>query len=151
MTAGKYIFGDPWIGVARLVQTSDRVQQHHAVIGELIAATAKKCVVVVEPDMLKHADRNDSVEASPAVSIILHLERNSIAELSLGGPATSRCYLFFGQADARYMTGSGNLNEIKREPSPTTADLEYSLSTANDQLGGDMTLLRELRCLERGG
>src|SRR3984893_12529772 len=134
MTAGKYIFGDSRIGVARFVQTTDRVQQHYTVISELIAATAKKCVVEVEPDMLKHANRNDPVEASPAVSIILYLERNSIAELSLGGPATSRCYLFFGQADARYMTGSGNLNEIKSEPSPTTADLEYPLSAATINL-----------------
>src|ERR1700681_3103713 len=132
MTAGKYIFGDPRIGVARFIQASDRVQQHYTVISELIAATAKKCVVVVDPHMLKHANRNDSVEASPTVSIILHLERNSIAEPSLGSPATSRCYLFFGQADARYMTGSGDLNEIKSEPSPATADLQHPLSVADD-------------------
>ena len=45
---------------------ADRVQQHHAVVGEQLGAVAEEGVVVADADMLEHADRDDAVEVSPA-------------------------------------------------------------------------------------
>jgi hypothetical protein len=50
------------------------VQRHHTVVGVQLRALAKERVVMIDADMLEHADRNDAVEPIGEVPIALQLE-----------------------------------------------------------------------------
>ena len=62
----------------RPFRAADRMQQHHAVVGEQLGAFAEEGVVVIDADMLEHADRNDAVERSLHVAIVLQLEARAL-------------------------------------------------------------------------
>ena len=71
VAAGEDVFGDPRIGDAGAFRAADRVQQHHAVVGEQFGALAEERVVVTDADMLEHADRDDAVETLRDVAVVL--------------------------------------------------------------------------------
>ena len=74
VAAGEDVFGDPRIGDAGPFGAADRMQQHHAVVGEQVGAFAEERVVVADADMLEHADRDDAVEPLRDVAVVLQAE-----------------------------------------------------------------------------
>ena len=56
IAAGEDVLGDPRIGCAGPRRTADRMQHHHAVLGEDVGAFGEVGIVEVDADMLEHAD-----------------------------------------------------------------------------------------------
>jgi hypothetical protein len=57
---------------------TDRVQQHHAVIGQAIAALRKETSIERRADILEHADRDDPVKPPLDTAVVEQLEPDAI-------------------------------------------------------------------------
>src|SRR3546814_1483044 len=80
--SGEDIFACPRVGHAGLVQSPDRVEQHHAVLIQQIMAMAEKFAILWRAHMFEHADRHNPVEMSPHVAIIDQFELDMIVDAS---------------------------------------------------------------------
>src|SRR3546814_16195221 len=70
----------PRVGQAGVVQSPDRVEQHHAVLIQQIMAMAEKFAILWRAHMFEHADRHNPVEMSPHVAIIDQFELDMIVD-----------------------------------------------------------------------
>ena len=123
VAAGEDVLRDPGVGDRGSFRPADRMQQHHAVVGEQVMALAEESVVVADADMLEHADRDDPVEFLRHVAIVLQPERDAVREAFFGCAPRCECVLLLGQGDAGDV-GVQQLGEIEREPAPAAADVE---------------------------
>src|SRR5262249_30255310 len=80
VAAREDVFGNPGIGIAGAVGSSDRMQNDDAIIGDQPCAFAKEGVVESHPDMLEHANRHDSVESSTQIAVVFETERRAIGQ-----------------------------------------------------------------------
>jgi hypothetical protein len=71
VAAGKDVLRDPRIGDVGTFRSSDRMQQHHAVVVEQSVAFAKESIVKADANMLEHADRDDAIEFLLHIAIVL--------------------------------------------------------------------------------
>jgi hypothetical protein len=83
------------------------MQNGDAVVGEQVANLAEEGVVVVDPDMLEHADRDDPVKAAGLVAIVLELETDAPAAAGLPSPCLARPKLLARERDAEHLTIRG--------------------------------------------
>ncbi len=123
------------------------MQDHHAIVAEQLGAFVEKAAIVIDADMLEHADRDDPVEAGVKVPVILQTEFHRIGQAAFDGAATRQLELFLGQRDAGDV-GAAKFGKIKPEPAPAAADVENALPCRDLQLGRKMPLLRELCIVE---
>ena len=98
--------------------------------------------------MLEHAHGHDAVEGSAHLAIVLQAEIGDGARPFLRRPPARYCQLSLRQGDAGDAR-AGDLRQIEREPAPAAADIEHPLPGPDQQLGGDVAALGELRIVER--
>ena len=122
------------------------MQQHHAIIGEQLGASLEKCVVVVDADMLEHADRDDAVERAVDVAIILQHEFCRTRQTSFFRPCIRDLQLLGGEGDAGDI-GAYGLCEIDAKAAPAAADVENAQVAIDQELRGDVALLSKLGVL----
>ena len=84
VAAGENIFRDPGAGDVGSFRAADRMQHHHALVGEQLRALLEERVVVIDANMLKHADRHNAVEGTGDIAIILQPEAGAIFEPFFG-------------------------------------------------------------------
>src|SRR5450631_3522414 len=98
-------------------------------------------------DMLEHADRYDAVEWPLDVAIVLQAEVDVAVAAQL--LRTLRCdrLLLPRKRDAGNFS-SGGLGKIKPQTAKAATDIQRLMSLVDQQFGGDMALLGELRLLQ---
>ena len=101
------------------------MQQHDAVVGEQLRALAEERVVVIDADMLEHADRDDAVERPVDVAIVLQLEARALGQALFRGALVGDGVLLLRQRDAGHV-GAGDLGEIEPKAAPAAADVEHA-------------------------
>ncbi len=99
------------------------MQHHHAVVAEQLRTLAEEGAVVIDADMLEHADRHDAVERSRHVAIVLQIETRARAQALFGRALIGDGVLFLRQRHAGHV-GAGQFREIEPEPAPAAADVE---------------------------
>ena len=102
---------------------------------------------MVDAHMLEHADRDDPIEAAADLGVVLELETHATLQPLLGGALAGDTQLLPAE---RYTgdLGAGAFGQVDAKPSPTGADVEHPLPRSERKLGGDMTLLGELRLVQ---
>ncbi len=80
---------------------------------------------MADADMLEHADRDDAVERTGHVAVVLQVEARALGEALLGGALVGDGVLLLRQGDAGDV-GAGRLGEIQAEPAPAAADIEHA-------------------------
>src|SRR5262245_10970215 len=85
IAAREDVFADPGTGGAGTVGAANRVEQGDAVVGQQIAHLVEELAVVVDADMLEHADRDDAVELAGLLAIVAQVEPDAVAEAGAGG------------------------------------------------------------------
>src|SRR6202167_4532115 len=148
VAAGENVFRYPGIGDARRSATANGVQNKDAIIAENVCALAKVRVVKSDADVLEHADRNDAIKPAGDVAIVLEAKDGVVGSALFQRPLAGAGVLFARKSDAG-RAGAGHAGEIKRHSTPTTADVEHIGAGLNEKLGGKVTLLGELRVVER--
>ena len=148
VTAGENVFGDPRVGDARSFRPTDGVQHHHAVVGEQFRAALEVGVVVIDPDMFEHADRDDALEGAGRIAIVLQAEFRTVGQILFPGARIGDAQLFFRQGNTGHLR-AGHLRQIKAHAAPSAADVEHALIRLDQQLGGEVALLGELGVVER--
>ncbi len=124
------------------------MQHHRPVVLEQRRAFLEELVVEAGADMLEHADRDNAVERLRDVAIVDQLELRLVGEAGFGGALVGDAVLLLGEGDA----GHGDIRhfrEIETEATPAAADIQDLLSGGEAQLGREVTLLGELRVVER--
>src|SRR5438552_5951415 len=99
--------------------------------------------VVVEANVLEHADRNDAIERAGDIAIILQKEAGLRFQLALGGTLLRDRQLFGRQGDAGDV-GSVCLGEKQAQTPVTRADVENAHPRLQQKLRREMALLRHL-------
>src|SRR5712672_4481156 len=149
IAARENVFRDPGIGDPRALRAADRMQHHHAVLGEHLRAASEEPVVEADPDMLEHDDRDHPVEFFRDVAIVLQAELDGTAELLLARPDTRERELLLRQGDAGNPR-PGEFGEVKCKPAPAATDVEHAGPRLDPQLGGEVTFFGELGVVEGG-
>ena len=111
----------------RRAEAADRMQDHDAVRLQQRRAFVEEGAVVVDADMLEHADRDDAVEALREVAVVPDLEMNAVFQPFRAGAFGGDRVLFGRQRDAEHV-GLEALGEIEPEPAPAGADVEHVLA-----------------------
>ena len=62
------------------------MQHHHAVVGEQLRALLEEGVIVIDANMLEHANRHNAVKGSGDVAIVLQPEAGALVEAFFGRP-----------------------------------------------------------------
>ena len=88
------------------------MQQGHAVLVQHFRHLAQVGAVVVDADMLEHADRNDPVEALIDIPVILQAELDLSFEPALRHPCPGGRRLLVGERDAGDVLGAGDFRQI---------------------------------------
>ena len=135
------------MGRARPVHAADRVQERHPVGRQQRLQLGEKVTVVVDPDMLEHADRDDPVVLAAFLAVVAQVKMDAVGEPGRGGPARRRLVLFDRKGEPGHL-GAALAGEVERQPAPARADVEHPLPGSDHQLGRDVALLVELRLIE---
>ena len=117
---------------------------------EQVAHLAEVGGVVVDADVLEHADRDDAVEAALDLAVVLELEAHGAAR-ALSAPRARCEILSCSLLSVTPVTSQpADLGQIEAEPAPARADVEHALARLDGELGGEVALLGELRLLQVG-
>ena len=108
---------------------------------------AKNCAVVVDADMLEHADGNDPVVLAVFLAVIAQVKAHAVGQSRRGGTARRHLVLLDREGEPGYV-GAAFAGKIERQTAPARADVEHLLPRADQQLCRDMALLIELRGIE---
>src|SRR4029077_13838462 len=125
----------------------DCVQQRDAVLGQKLRALAEEGIVKVDPDMFEHADRYDSIKSAVHITIVQKLEFD-VSAAALLRPVLGALVLFLRQRNAGDLR-AGDLGQLERQSAPAAADVEHLGAGRDPQLGGEVTLLCQLRVIKR--
>ena len=82
---------------------------------------------MIDADVLEHADRDDAVERTFDVAVVLQLEATVGARPFSAARSLAMRVLLLRQRHASDL-GAGDLGEIEREPAPAAADVEHALA-----------------------
>ena len=127
---------------------ADGVQAHHAVVLQQLARLGEVLVEMGRADVFEHADRDDAVEALVDVAVVLQADRNAIGEVGLGGALGGDFVLLVRQRHAG-RARPGDLRQVERHAAEAAADVEHRMALVDQRLGRQMSLLGELRLVER--
>src|SRR6266852_2135719 len=124
------------------------MQQHHALVVEQLMALAEKSIVEADAYMLEHSYRDDAVEFSRNVAIILQTELDLVGQSLFVRAHLRERVLLSGKRDPGD-TRAANTREIKRQATPAAADIEHASILGDEKLGRQVTFLGELCVIER--
>ncbi|EGO95883.1 hypothetical protein APM_1296 [Acidiphilium sp. PM] len=147
--AGENVFRQPRAGDVRTIEAADRVQQGNPVRLQAPLHRGKETRIIRHADMLEHADRHDAVEFAGHRPVVHQFETDAIGEpLRLGAAACLR-ELFLGKGDPGHPRAIV-ARQGQRHAAPAAADVEnFQVRPVEQQLGGDMPLLRRLCLVDR--
>ena len=77
---GEDVFAQPRVGRARPVAAPDRVEQGDPVGLEQRVHPVEESRILVDPDMLEHADRDDAIVASGFLAVVAQVKTHPIGE-----------------------------------------------------------------------
>ena len=147
IAAGKNIFLSEGIGDARPVDPADRVDQHHAIGRQQVAALVVEGAVMGGADMFEHADRDDAVEGPLHVAIVDQFEPDMVGDAGVLRPLPRHLELFLREGDAGHVDSAVAM-QVERHAAPAAADVQHFHAGFQVQLGGDMRLLVLLRLFQ---
>src|SRR5271163_2466618 len=147
VAAREDVFLNPGVGITGRVATSDRMQQHHAIVFQQAPHMSEIFIVAGGADMLEHTDRDDAVERALDVAIVLQSEIDAIREVRVARTLRGDGLLLVRQRHPRHARAAG-LREIEPHPAEPAADVERAMAFVDEQLGGDVALFRQLRLFE---
>ena len=107
----------------------------------------EKYFVVIDSDMLEHADRDDSVIAPVLLAVVAQVEPDAIGEPRGRGEARRHLMLLDGEGETGHV-GAALDCQVKSKTAPARADIKHPLAWANQQLCRNMPFLVELRRVE---
>src|SRR5262252_597997 len=116
-----------------MLGSSDRMQQHHAVVVEQSVAFAKESVVKADADMFEHTDRDDAIEFLRHVAIVLQAELDLVSQSLFGRARACKRELSLRQRDAGDARTT-KLGEIQSKPAPAAADVEHAPIRRDEKL-----------------
>src|SRR6185503_8516033 len=131
------------------VGAADRVQERDPVGREQVAQFGKERVVILDADMLEHADRCDAVELAFDGAVIPKLKTALTCQARGGGAVIGDRQLLARQ---RYTQDVGVVlaREIEPETAPARSDVEdFKSGPVEIQLGRNVKFLGGLRRLQR--
>ena len=99
--------------------------------------------------MLEHADRDDRVEGTLDLAVVLEEEADAVVEAALLGAAVGDGVLLFRQRHTGHVDAAA-VGEVEAEPAPARADVEHLHAGLEHELGGEVALLGKLRRFEIG-
>ena len=74
VAAGEDVLGDEWIGDGGRLRAADGMNHGHAIVVQQVAHLAEEGGVVIDADVLEHADRDDAIEPAFDLAVVLELE-----------------------------------------------------------------------------
>ncbi len=113
----------------------------------MAAIWSKKALSILPPDMLEHADRDDTVIRSDDIAVVGQRKPHPVGQARRLGPLPRQGQLLGGQ---RYPldVGAGPGGDGQRHAPPAAADVQHPLPGSEVELGGDVALLGRLRLLQ---
>ena len=137
----------PGVGRAGRIALGDAVDQGDAVVAQQLGELAEEHPIVGQADVLEHADRNDPVEAAALLPVVAKREADLSFQALALRPGLRVGQLLRRQSDAGHVC-LPDFRQVEREPAPARADVQDLLPWLEQQLGGDMPLLGQLRPLQ---
>ena len=144
IAARENVFAQPRICRAGPVHAADRMQQRHPVRRQQLAQFAEKHRILVDADMLEHADRDDAVVVPALLAVVAQIKPHPVGQPGGGGAPIRDLELFLGQGQPGDV-GAALAGQVQRQPAPARADIEHPLSRPEQQLRRDVALLVLLR------
>ena len=92
---GKDVFAGPGVGIAARTVTSYGVQKKEPIGGKVLPDNLKVFPVILESDMLKHANAGDSIKWTDHVAVILQADLNQMTQTRFGDLFFRVLYLVF--------------------------------------------------------
>src|SRR5262249_47054146 len=132
---------------ARTRRSTDRMEHHHAVVGENLPAFGEKRIIEASAHMLEHADRNDAVEGAAGIAIVESLKGDLAGQPAFFSALACDCELLLRKRNAGD-AGVAHLRCIERKPAPAAADVKKPMPLLDQQLCRQVPLLGELRIIE---
>ena len=148
VAAGEDVFGNPGVGGVRGAGTPDGVQKGDAVRGQATVYDLEEGVVMADPDMFEHADRDNAIKPPLHGAIVHQLEGHAILQAFGDRAGLGFRQLLGGQSD------TGDLGAIvarqgECHAAPAAADVQhFQVGAVEFQLGGDVALLGDLRLFQ---
>ena len=102
---------------------------------------------MIDPHMLEHADRDNTIIETGFMTVIKKLEPDPIRDTRLRSAALCSGILLGGEGQPGDV--SAKFRQIESKPSPPGADIEHPESRLQKELGCYMTLLAGLRLFKR--
>src|ERR1019366_2527591 len=96
--------------------------------GEQLRALTEKGVVMIDANMLEHADRNDAVESLGDVAIILQLKAGALGEALFCRALVGDRVPLLRERDAGCIDAA-DFGQVKPKPAPAAADVLWLLKT----------------------
>ena len=103
VAAGEDVLAREAVGAIGWPGAADRVQQHHAVLGQQIVALGEERAIVGDADMFEHADGNDTVEAAFLVAVVGQRKRHLVGQAFAFRPGLGIGQLFAAERDAMHV------------------------------------------------
>ena len=151
IAAGEDVFVEPGRGEAGCRRAADGVKHHDAVILQQLRAFAEEGPVGRQADMLEHADGDDPVEAARQAAIVpeceLHFRRRPCDPF--GHAPQGVFMLLLGERYAKDIAARRVLGQMQRETTPAATDVENAVVRLDQELGGEVPLLGQLRVFKR--
>src|SRR6516165_6686596 len=100
------------------------MEQHDAVVAEKFGASLEIDVVEIDPDVLEHAHRHDTIERTWNVAIIFKQKFCRTGQVFFGSAGVRDLQLLVRQRYAGNI-GADGLGQIQAQATPTGADVEH--------------------------
>src|SRR5215469_15645007 len=123
------------------------MQQRNAIRCQQRFQLCEEGVVMIDPDMLEHADRDDAVVLTRFLSVVSEVEPDPIGDPCGSNSPRCRVVLLEREGEARHI-GPAFGSEIKRKSAPARPDIEHALTGADQQLCRDVLLFKKLGGIE---
>ena len=143
----KDVLAYPRVGRARPVHAADRVQQCYPVRRQQRLELIEEHFVVVDADVLEHADRNDSVIVPALLAVVAQMEFDAIGQ-SRRCSAAHRYFVLLRRKGQTSYPRAAFAGQVKRKAAPPRSDIEHPLAWSDQQLCSDVPLLVELSGIE---
>src|SRR5208337_1828685 len=125
------------------------MEKGNTAVRKAIGDFAEKGPVVRQADMLEHTNRDDPVELFVDRAVVRKPEGNPIRTLGFS-PGLRVTLLLLAERDS-YHFCARLARQVKRQPAPSAANVEYALAGRQAKLHGNVALLGKLRLIESFG
>ncbi len=140
-------FLDPGVDTGRTV-APDRVNQREPILAEMVANQASDRGVIVGPDVLQHADRDEGVVLAGDVAVIVEHVLDAVVQPLAGRLRAGVLDLLPGDVECAHADAVFP-GHVTRQTTPATAEFHDPLAGLKRELATDVFELRQLRLFER--